>query len=180
MRFLNSLPMVAFRSLTKMTIYGDSKVENLSEIEEVFRGCSSSLRFLQVMHREKLRSVSRGLKHLAVLESLQLVGLPALRFDETQGEEEEDEDKEDDTTGNDDLLNVSVPWNYVIELPKGMRYLTALQSLKIVNLPLKDVPEWIASLPSLHSLEIKKCKHLESLPEALGNLTSLVNHFKSF
>ena len=42
----------------------------------------------------------------------------------------------------------------MVELQKGIHYLTVLQSLKIVVLPLKDLPEWIGCLPSLHSLEV--------------------------
>ncbi|KAJ8433908.1 LOW QUALITY PROTEIN: hypothetical protein Cgig2_001837 [Carnegiea gigantea] len=181
LRFLKSLPMVAFQGLTKMTILWDDEVQSLSEVAEVFCGCSSSLRFLEVQGCNNLRCVSRGLQHLAALESLVLFFLPKLSFDEMQGEEGEDE--EDDATGN------GMPWrclaqclrslelrslDKVVELPRGMHYLTALQSLKIVDLPrLKDIPQWIACLPSLHSLEIRECKHLESLPEALGSLTSL-------
>ncbi|KAJ8437643.1 hypothetical protein Cgig2_018433 [Carnegiea gigantea] len=138
-RFLNSLPM----GLTKMTIFWDHKVESLSEVEEVFHNCSSSLWFLKVKHCQKLRSASRGLEHLTILESLELVDLP-------EGEEEEEDEEEDDYTGN------GMPWrclaqclrsmglhslHNVVELPKGMHYLTVLQSLEIFDLPLKDVPE---------------------------------------
>jgi len=59
-RFLNALPMVAFHGLTKMTIFSDYKVKSLSEVEEVFRSCSSSLRFLEAKNCEKLKSVSSG------------------------------------------------------------------------------------------------------------------------
>ena len=122
-----------------------------------------------------MRSISRGLQHLTALESLQLIELPGLRFDETQEWEEEE-----------------MPWRClaqclhilelsrlrnVFNLPKGMHYLTALQSLKIENLPLKDLPQWIGCLPSLHSLEIRRCEYLESLdslPEALRDITSLI------
>jgi len=62
----------------------------------------------------------------------------------------------------------------VVNLAKGMCYLTALQSLKIKAVPLKDLPEWIGCLPSLHSLEIMECEHLESLLKALRNITSLI------
>jgi len=71
-----------------MMIFVDDEVESLSEVKEVFRGCSSSLRILKVEGCMKLRSISRGLEHLAVLESLDLVHQPELRCDETQGEEE--------------------------------------------------------------------------------------------
>jgi len=183
LRFLKSLPMVAFQCFTKMEIICNNKMECLSEVGEVFRGCSSSLRFLYVWDCQKLRSISRGLQHLTALESLELSVLPELSFDETQGPEGEEEEGE-------------MPWRClaqclhtlklshlrkVVNLPKGMCYLTALQSLEIQRLPLKDVPEWIGCLPSLHSLEITKCEHLESresLPKALRSITSLITDMK--
>ncbi|KAJ8419369.1 hypothetical protein Cgig2_020696 [Carnegiea gigantea] len=190
LRFLKSLPMVAFQGLTKMMIFSDYYVQSLLEVEEVFRGCSSSLQFLQVDACFELRCVSRGLQHLTALESLELVCLPrvvelpkgmryltalqSLKIDGLAGLED---------------LPEWMPWRClaqclrslelcylpkVVELPRGMRHLTALQSLKIVRLPgLKEVPQSIACLPSLHSLEIWDCEDFKSVPEALGSLTSL-------
>jgi len=180
-RHLKSLPPVAFQCLAELEIFGDSKVENLSEIEVVFRSCSSSLRTLEITRCSKLRSVSGGLEYLTALESLELSFLGELRFDETDGEGEgEGEGEEAERT--------DMPWRClgqclrsltlrelpkVDDLPKGMSYLTALQSLDISKLPLKDLPEWIGCLSSLQVLLIVSCRHLESLPEALRNLTFL-------
>ncbi|KAJ8423968.1 hypothetical protein Cgig2_008587 [Carnegiea gigantea] len=61
----------------------------------------------------------------------------------------------------------------VDDLPKGMCYLTALQSLKIDCCLLKDLPEWIGCLSSLQSLRIEYCEHLKLLLKALRKLTSL-------
>lgn len=61
----------------------------------------------------------------------------------------------------------------VVNLPKGMCLLTALQSLRIGELPFKDLPDWIGCLSSLQSLQIRGCKYLESLLEAMWKLTSL-------
>ncbi|KAJ8434037.1 hypothetical protein Cgig2_001230 [Carnegiea gigantea] len=176
-RHLKSLPPVAFQCLANLDIGWDSKVESLSEIEVVFRSCSSSLRTLEIRGCSKLRSVSGGLEYLTALESLELWDLEELRFDETDGEGEGEEEERTD-----------MPWRSlgqclrsltlgeltkVDDLPKGMSYLTALQSLTIDYRPLKDLPEWIECLSSLQSLQIQSCRHLESLPEALRKLTSL-------
>ena len=152
-RHLKSLPLVAFQSLIKMEICQDSEVEGLSEMKVVFRSCSSSLRALVITECSKLRSVSGGLEYLTALESLTLSSLQELRFDETDGK---GEGEEDDCTG--------MPWK---RLGQCLRYLT------LSSLPLKDLPEWIGCLSSLQSLQISYCKHLESLPDALRNLTSL-------
>ncbi|KAJ8434036.1 hypothetical protein Cgig2_001229 [Carnegiea gigantea] len=178
-RHLKSLPPVAFQCLAELEISGDSKLESLSEVEVVFRSCSSSLRTLEITRCSKLRSVSGGLEYLTALESLELSLLEELRFDEIDGEGEGEGEEADRT---------DMPWRClgqclrslrlqcltkVDDLPKGMCYLTALQFLLIRELPLKDLPEWIGCLSSLQSLLIVYCKHLESLPEALRNLTSL-------
>ncbi|KAJ8434034.1 hypothetical protein Cgig2_001227 [Carnegiea gigantea] len=178
-RHLKSLPPVALRCLAELRISRDSKAESLSEIEVVFRSCSSSLQSLHVYSCSCLKSVSRVLEYLTALESLTLSGQEELRFDETDGEGQGEGEEED---------RASLPWRRlgqcllslkfcvlpkVDDLPKGMCYLTALQSLRIDDLPLKDLPEWIGCLSSLLSLEILQCKHLESLPAALRKLTSI-------
>ena len=59
--FLKSLPKVAFQCLAKIEIEDDDMVESLSEVEEVFRGCSSSMRFLRVISCLKMSRVSKGI-----------------------------------------------------------------------------------------------------------------------
>ncbi|KAJ8433911.1 hypothetical protein Cgig2_001840 [Carnegiea gigantea] len=174
-RHLKSLPSLAFQCVTEMHLSFDYTVgsQSLAEFEEVFHSCSSSLLSLYIVGGN-LRSVSGGLEHLKALESLRLSRLGELRLDETEKEEKGCTD---------------MPWkclahclrslelsslDKVAELPKGMRHLTALQSLDISHLPLKGLPEWIGCLSSLQSLKIASCEHFEeSLPEALRELTSL-------
>jgi len=174
--YLKSLPQGALQCVTQMEILFDHKVKNLSESAEVFRRCSSSLRTLTVLGCNNLRSVSGGLEYLTALESLTLSSLPELCFDEAREQEEEEEHV------------TSMPWkclgqclhslklcwlDKVVCLPRGMRHLTALQSLDITLSELREIPEWIAYLSSLQSLKIAPAKHLVSLPEAFQKLTSL-------
>ncbi|KAJ8433906.1 hypothetical protein Cgig2_001835 [Carnegiea gigantea] len=189
LRLLKSLPMVAFQGLTKMEIYSDDEVQSLLEVEEVFHGCSSSLRFLKVDCCMELRCVSSGLQHLTALESLELVYLPklvelpkggcssSLRFLKVQycdnlrcvssGLQH--------LTALESLELVCLP--RVVELPKGMRYLTALQSLKIDGLAgLEDLPEWMpwrCLAQCLRSLELCYLPKVVELPRGMRHLTAL-------
>lgn len=121
-----------------------------------------------------MRSVSGGLEHLTALESPKLSCLGELRLMKLRKRK-----RAVPICHGYALLIVFVPselssLDKVVELPKEMRYLTALQSLHISRLPLKGLPRWIGCLSSLHSLKISSCEHFEeSLPEALRELTSL-------
>ncbi|XP_057249726.1 disease resistance protein RGA2-like [Beta vulgaris subsp. vulgaris] len=166
---LKSLPM---SSVTSLSVFWDNKVERLSQVEDSFKSCSSSLRTLTIRGCENLRSVSRSLEYLTALESLSIIECPILRF------AEEDADEDDNK-----------PWRFLhrslrsIELwavdsmeilPQGMQYLTNLQSLTIENCwNFETLPEWISCLSSLNTLRVKCCRQFQSLPEAMRDLTSL-------
>ncbi|KAJ8431552.1 hypothetical protein Cgig2_029581 [Carnegiea gigantea] len=149
-----ALPVEAFQHLNSMIISSDCEVENLSEVEEVFHCCSSSLRTLEIRCCLKLKSVCEGLEHLTALEK------------------EEGEDDE-------------MPWRCLhhclrslelnnlpnlVNLPNGMRYLTALQSLEIRDCAsLKSLPEWMPELTSLKQLKIQHCS--QNLKERCRDIT---------
>ncbi|KAJ8422807.1 hypothetical protein Cgig2_018008 [Carnegiea gigantea] len=86
-----------FPSLEKLWLHdlpnlkGDWGVENLPEVEEVFRGSSSSLQELKIRTCIGQKSVYGGLEHLTVLESLVLLQLPNLSLCE-EGDQDEEED----------------------------------------------------------------------------------------
>ncbi|KAJ8433907.1 hypothetical protein Cgig2_001836 [Carnegiea gigantea] len=132
--------------------------------EEVFRSCSSSLRFLEAKNCEKLKSVSRGSEHLTVLESLELADLPELRFDETQGEEEE----EDDARGND--------------VPEWIHCLSSLQSLEITYCKqLESFPKALWKLTSLKRLQLESCTKIlyERCKEPNGEYWPIIQHISN-
>lgn len=84
--------------------------------------------------------------------------------------------------------DVVMPWKYfhkslrslefeslpkLVNLPKGMQYLTTLRSLRISCCPsFEGIPEWISCLSSLQSLNISGEK-LKTLPKVMQDLTSL-------
>lgn len=175
-KYLKSLPMEAFRCLTMMEIYSEEEMESLSEMGEVLRSCSSCLRSLTFFNLSSLKSLSGGLEHLLTLESLCLVDLPNLSFAE-EGEEDEVEEEEGMSWRclGQSLRSLRLErLPKVVNLPKGMQYLTSLHSLTIES-HLEALPDWIGCLSSLQSLSINKCDRIESLPESIRMLTSLSN-----
>ncbi|KAJ8438866.1 hypothetical protein Cgig2_007711 [Carnegiea gigantea] len=151
------LPMEGFQCLEQMRIFSDDKVESLSEVGEVFRSCSSSLKSLQIRNCHKLKSLCPALEHLTVLESLEIKDTPSLNLDDREVVEND----------------AGKPWQCLhqslrllklkelpelVSLPKGMQYLTALQSLSIIDCKrLESLPESMRKLTSLKTLEIPVC-----------------------
>ncbi|KAJ8422812.1 hypothetical protein Cgig2_018013 [Carnegiea gigantea] len=151
------LPMERFQCLEEMEIYLDDKVESLSEVGEVFRSCSSSLKCLEMWGCCKLKSLCGALEHLKVLESLKIKGMRNLNLNDKEVGEDDD----------------GKPWQCLhqslrclkleelpelVSLPKGMQYLTALRSLYIIDCKrLESLPESMRKLTSLNKLEIQVC-----------------------
>ncbi|KAJ8438867.1 hypothetical protein Cgig2_007712 [Carnegiea gigantea] len=151
------LPVEGFQCLEEMEIFCDDKVESLSEVGEVFRSCSSSLKSLRICGCQKLKSLCGALEHLTALEILQINGTPSLNLDDKEVGENDD----------------GKPWQCLhqslrclrleklpelVSLPKGMQYLTALQSLHIIDCRrLESLPESMRKLTSLETLEIQVC-----------------------
>ncbi|KAK9665720.1 hypothetical protein RND81_14G131000 [Saponaria officinalis] len=159
--WLNLLPTETFQCLSHICIFWDKELESLSEVEDIFRSCSSSLRNLEICHCPKLKCISAGLKHLTVLETLVLEYIANLRL--TSSEKEE---REQDGTPWRSLhqslrsLELSSLPN-VVNLPKGMQFLTSLRSLKIWDCQeMKSMPKWIPELVSLKRLDVQGCPHL--------------------
>ncbi|XP_074313188.1 putative disease resistance protein RGA1 isoform X2 [Silene latifolia] len=169
---VDHLKSLAPRLLTSLYTSNNIKTESLSEVKEVFKYCSSSLRALEIQHYNKLTRLCGGLEHLTALQSLTLEGCNELKFEE---------EEHNNTSG--------MPWrllhcnlrslkldrlNKVENLPEGMKYLTSLQHLEIKECKrLNALPEWVNCLQSLQSLHIETCCDLKSLPQGMTELTSL-------
>ena len=145
-----SLPMEAFRCLQSLEICGDGNLRNLREVAEMFRTCSTSLRYLGFLHCPNLKSVLEGLDTLSSLERLTVRNCPNLNLSEGIGRE----------AGSD------MPLQSVHH---------SLRVLKLQDLPqLVNLPDWIQCLTTLQFLEIGNCKKLKSLPSWMSKLTSIV------
>ncbi|KAK9665690.1 hypothetical protein RND81_14G129200 [Saponaria officinalis] len=131
----SSLPVEAFQSLSSLLINGDKEVESLTEWEQVFRVCSSSLKSLRLIGCPKLRCLSGGLMFLTHLESLYLGRLPIVSL----------ADEIIDGDGEDDVM----PWGSLCD---------SLQNLEISECKeLKSFPRWFRKLNSLSHLVVSDC-----------------------
>ncbi|CAO2839060.1 unnamed protein product [Amaranthus hypochondriacus] len=146
--WLNSVSSKAFQCLETLSIFADREVENLGEVEKVFRACSSSLRNLEISCHN-LRSIEAGeLEHLSALETLYISECESLKFSEEQEE------------------NYGVGYNPSI--------LPSLLTLTFDNLQMMDnLPNWMQFLSSLQTLEIIECDRLKAIPNWMPKLTSL-------
>ncbi|KAJ8448605.1 hypothetical protein Cgig2_010492 [Carnegiea gigantea] len=150
-------PMEGFQCLERMTIFFDDKVESLSEVGEVFRSCSSSLKSLQIWDCPKLKSLCGALEHLTVLESIEIKRTPSLNLDDKEMGENDDGKPGQCLHQSLRFLTLEgLP--ELVSLPKGMQYLTALQSLSIIDCArLESLPESMPKLTSLKTLDILVC-----------------------
>ncbi|KAL9237159.1 hypothetical protein vseg_011743 [Gypsophila vaccaria] len=159
--WLNSLPTEAFQCLSHICIFWDKELESLSEVEDIFRSCSSSLRSLEICHCPKLKCLSAGLKHLTVLETLVLEYIANLRLISSEKEENQQDGNLWQSLHQSlrSLELSSLP--KIVNLPRGMQYLTSLRSLKISDCEeLKSMPKWIQDLVALKRLDVQGCPHL--------------------
>lgn len=149
-----------------------SKVKSLSTDWVLFQSCASSLRRFVIAHCQNLKSVNRGvIERLTNLQSLEICWCNNLAF------EEEDDDHDDGMAWKSlQSLSYLKLWDFpkLINLPKGIQYLTALQTLKIIDFyNLIALPEWLSCLTYLLSLSIWSFHKLKSLPEEMLHLNSL-------
>ncbi|XP_021738234.1 putative disease resistance protein RGA3 [Chenopodium quinoa] len=147
----------------------DMEVESLSSAEEEYhRKYAFSIRSLWFLRCRNLKSLSGGgIEHLTNLKQLEIRGCPNL------GLEEEERFPWKDLHALSYLSLCELP--QLIDLPKGIQYLTSLQSIFIQGCEnMKPHPEWLHCPKSLRSLSITCSPKLESLPEAiLPSLTML-------
>lgn len=143
-RCLNlALSVKTFSCLEQMEIR-DDELESFSDVSELLRRCSFSLRSLVIDGCPNLRSLCGGLEYLTALETLHLRNLPNLNL--SDGEYGE-------------------PW---LRLGQSLRFLS------LEDLPgLMTLPEGIQYLVTLESLFIRDCEGLQSLPCSIRELFSL-------
>ncbi|CAO2839061.1 unnamed protein product [Amaranthus hypochondriacus] len=147
--WLNSVPSEAFQRLKTLKICMDRKVENLGEVEKVFRACSSSLQILEIYKCYNLRSVmAGGLEHLSALETLEISACENLKFSEEKEE------------------NYGVGYNPSI--------LPSLLTLRFYKLQMmENLPNLIQFFTALQTLEIEECVRLKAFSNRMPKLTSL-------
>ncbi|XP_074293546.1 putative disease resistance protein RGA1 [Silene latifolia] len=154
--WLNSISTEAFHCLSHICIYWDKELESLSEVEGIFRSCSFSLKHLEICHCPKLTSLSGGLEHLSVLETLVLEYIANLHWTNSKDEGNQWQSLHQSLRS---LELLSLP--KIVNLPRGMQYLTSLRSLRISDCDeLKSMPKWVSELVSLKKLDIQGCPHL--------------------
>ncbi|XP_021725229.1 putative disease resistance protein RGA3 isoform X3 [Chenopodium quinoa] len=158
--WLNSVPVEAFQFVESLQIWGDKELGSLGEAENVFRGCSSSLRYLIISNCCILRSiVPGGLEHLTALEKLEIRNCNNLRISEEHQEE--------------GVKCIGIAISDILPLPSNHH---SLHTLTLHGLPqLVNLPNWMQFLPALQSLEISFCNQLKSMPNWMPNLQSLTH-----
>ncbi|GAB4832571.1 hypothetical protein Ancab_040278 [Ancistrocladus abbreviatus] len=171
---LTAIPNGCLQNLSVLQIRGrlyDSEfvIDWSSMGREFARVALSSLPELLIRNCRNLPSLSGiGLEHLTALQTLKILDCRELELSEGDG---------------------LMPWTAlkslrqleigrlpkIRALPRGLQYLTALQSLTIDGChSLKSLgSEWISSLKSLEILVLKYCYGLEHLPEGISLLTNL-------
>ncbi|KAL2901499.1 Disease resistance protein RGA2 [Bienertia sinuspersici] len=167
---LISLPNHCLQQLSHLTIIDDKKLESSEKLGQVFATLSSSLRSLEFHNCDKLRSISKGLQHLTVLENLRFRMCEELDFEGNAGEEDMPWKAFDTSLRSLELCDL----DKLVGLPSGFQYLANLRTLELsYNDELKELPEWISCFTSLEYLELWNCPKLNCLPEGFANLTSL-------
>ncbi|KAL2921066.1 putative disease resistance protein RGA4, partial [Bienertia sinuspersici] len=138
-KLLNRMPMESFQCLQKLIIHYDDEFESLGEVEDIIFSCSSSLRQLEILLCPNYTSVmSGGLEQGCYVggESEERIGM-ALSS----------------------LHHLTLRRMPKLKcLPNWMQFLTALQTLEIIDLQeLEALPEWMPKLTSLRQLRLDYC-----------------------
>ncbi|KMT01563.1 hypothetical protein BVRB_9g215630 [Beta vulgaris subsp. vulgaris] len=168
---VSSLNSIHSPCLISLNIKDNKEMESLSEVEEAFKSCASSLRSLTIWGCCNLRRISGGLEYLTALESLEISNNNQL----IMCEEDEKEDGMPWKSLHQNLRSLELhALENMTSLPKGMQHLTSLQRLQLFGCHnIEGLPEWISCLSSLQSLSVEYCIAFKSLPESMQNLTSL-------
>ncbi|KAK9690931.1 hypothetical protein RND81_09G164100 [Saponaria officinalis] len=176
--------------LTGLYLSGNFDMKSLSEGEEVFKNCSSSLLTLEIQDYSKLESLRGGLEHLTALNSLAIEGctklkslggalvrltaLQSLTLEGCNGLELEDTEGMPWKSLRHNLRRLKLGNLNVEILPVGLKYLTSLEHLHITGFKvLKALPKWICRFKSLQSLHIESCGAIVSVPKKMKTLKSL-------
>ncbi|XP_031261861.1 putative disease resistance protein RGA3 isoform X2 [Pistacia vera] len=165
---LVSLPLKGLQSLTFLEYLSVSNCPKLLCLPgEALRGLTS-LRFLSISGCAKLMSLSKGLKHLAALEELEIKECREL--DLSNGDEDGMQ-----LQGLKCLCTLKIgDMPKLVSLPDGLQQATSLKNLWIRSCPgLKSLPDWIGNLTLLRRLEISDCLGLTSLPQSMCYLKAL-------
>ncbi|CAO2839090.1 unnamed protein product [Amaranthus hypochondriacus] len=183
-----NVPTLAFHVLAYLEIFDEiiglprqtyemmsvSRVESLREFEDVFRGCSSSLQYLNILKCISLKSiVYGGLEHLTVLKELNI--FLCINWNVNEGE------NEDGTPWkppfHHSLSHLTLNFlHHMVELPKWIQFLTSLQTLKIQNCSgVHSLPKWMSKLTSLKILNLWQCSEC-LYGRCLGEDWPLIEH----
>ncbi|CAO2814789.1 unnamed protein product [Amaranthus hypochondriacus] len=160
--YLNSLPLESFHCLSYIEIWNDCNMESLTTWKAFQSGRLSSLRILNIVSCEKLKTVSGDgvWEHLTTLEKLILSDLPELEL-EDEKEEEKNINQRDEVENRKEVT----PWRFLSH---------SLRSLYLSKLPkLEKLPKRMFHLTSLEFFNIDDCENLRSLPEEMQRLKSL-------
>ncbi|XP_074321759.1 putative disease resistance protein RGA3 [Silene latifolia] len=165
---LISLPEECLGHITSLEIQ-NRELLNTGILEEVFKR-TSILRCLKLTDCRSLTSISVGLEHLTLLESLVIHNCGELDLSQ------------------DPQLVDGMPWKALnslrllefhsipklLHLPSGLQHLTRLRSLKLsFNENLETLPKWIGCFSSLAYMRLFGCPLLTCLPDEFCKLTSL-------
>ncbi|XP_021719330.1 putative disease resistance protein RGA1 [Chenopodium quinoa] len=169
---LKSLFRDSIQSIHHLTLL-NMEVQSLSSsVQENNQKYAFSIHSLKFLSCQNLKSLSgEGIECLTNLKTLSIWECHNLKLEEEEGFPWKALHVLSDLSFNE------LP--QLIHLPKGLQYLTTLQSLEIEFCDkLEALPEWLDCLKSLRSLDIRYCLRLKSLPEAIfPSLTTLHIHF---
>ncbi|ESW30165.1 hypothetical protein PHAVU_002G130100 [Phaseolus vulgaris] len=126
--------------------------------EHVLEGLSS-LKSLSISNCEKLKSLSKGVRHLTCLGRLSINNCPKLVA----------------LTSNISQLTALRTVTIVdcSTLPYGLQCVPSLLSLDLMGCMSTSLPDWLGDMTSLKKLEILFCWELRSLPSSIKRLTNL-------
>ncbi|XXG54637.1 hypothetical protein AAC387_Pa03g2462 [Persea americana] len=178
-----------FPRLVKLKIYDCPMLTTvilfLSGAEPLCQGMLQNLTHLKIANCTQLVDVHMGLQNLTTLKSMSLKKCDLLFFpvEEMRGLISL---QELTTDSGDRLVSFSKQLHHIsllkslkikdcksTTLPNEISFLTGLRVLKLIWCDLESLPEWLGNLTSLHHLSIKSCYKITSLPKELQRLPAL-------
>ncbi|VFQ60254.1 unnamed protein product [Cuscuta campestris] len=165
------IPTQCLLQLSRLCIK-DSSLVSTDKFGDLFATLSSSPQSLSFHSCDNLRSLPKGLEHLAALERFAVLACDQVDL--------ECKDKDERCT-----IPSDMPWkafktslrslklfglSQLARLPGALRHLTNLRSLEISFTDLRELPEWIRCFSYLETLELVCCDKLTCLPESIRDL----------